>query len=324
MKSKKNKNEKVKSVEENDTIEFLNENTSANKKASKKDKRKEKKEKKKATKKEKKEEKKAIKKEKKSKHQKDRAAIVIIIVSTIFILLGILLALIGGGVITISFEKKPVLYLLSEKVQIGDYVDYDAGVWEEDVAIPNRSKAYTFGGYSLGVSRTLGVTCGYNDIENPGWRVFAVTDGAVTLIQSGISMCYYHGYGSGTNDKSVNILSGNAENINFDYFLDSKFGDSVKILSKEDIDFYYKDDTSWKQIDDELINVGNPYWLATKNGSYYMWYVTEGGTVATDHVGAYGVRVLVTLKKDAKTYGQNDDGVWTLDEEIVKDSKKGK
>ncbi len=255
-------------------------------------------------------------KETKKKKKKDKTAIVIIIISTIFIILGIILALIGGGVINITFTRKPVLYLLSEKVKVGDYVNYDAGVWEETVAVPNRSKAYTFGGYTEKTSRNNSVTCDYNNVKSSGWRVFSIDDGQVTLIQNGISMCYYHGYGSATNEKSLKILTGADENINFDYYLDNKFGESVKILSKEDLDKYYNDDTSYKKIDDTIVNVGNPYWLATKNGSYYLWYVSESGMVAVDHVGEYGVRILVTLKKDVKTDGQNEKNIWQLTEEI--------
>ena len=76
---------------------------------------------------------------------------------------------------------------------------------------------------------------------------------------------------------------------------------------------------SVKKITNDLIRVGAPYWLASKSGSYYMWYVTEGGTVATDHVGMYGVRMIVTLKQDVKTEGQNDKKEWILNEDVKKD-----
>lgn len=264
---------------------------------------------------------KSTKEVKKVKRRKlNKLNVFVVILSMLFVIAGVFGILIGTGVITFSLkEKGPILYPLSEKVNIGDYVDYNAGSWEEDKDIPNRASAFTLGGYQKAVSRNDGVTCNYNDISNKGWRVFSVEEDKVTLIQSGISMCYYHGYGSSTNDKSVNILSGNDENIKFDFFLDNKFSEDVRILSKEDIDKFIDKDSSYNRIEDDLIAVGNPYWLATKNGSYYMWYVTEGGTVASDHVGSYGVRVLVTLKKNVKTVGQNDKKVWQLTEEIKKD-----
>ena len=243
----------------------------------------------------------------------------VIILSIIFALIGIFFALLGTKVISFdNGNRGPVLYLLSEKVKVGDYVAYDSGVWEEDKAIPNRSTPFTLGGYTKDSNRSDGVSCDY-DTENKGWRVFSIDDGVVTLIQSGLSLCYYHGYGANTNDRSVSILSGKDENINFDYFIDEKFADSVKALSKEDIDSFSGEDSSYARITDNLINIGSPYWLASKNGTYYMWYVTEGGTVATDHVGMYGVRMVVTLKKDVKTEGQNNEKEWILNEDVKKD-----
>lgn len=268
-----------------------------------------------------KEEKKLTKKKAKTKKGKlKKGTLLIVLISVLFVGVGIFAILLGTGIISILPKDNGLkLYVLGEKVKIGDYVEYDAGVWEEDKEIPTRSSAFSFGGYKKDASKNDGVTCNYNEIENKGWRVFSVEDNVVTLIQSGISMCYYHGYGNATNDKSVNILSGNAENINFDSFVDEKFGDSARILSKEDIDKFYEEDASYKRINNKLIKVGNPYWLATKNGSYNLWYVTEGGTVAVNHVGNYGVRVLVTLKDNVMTTGKNKDKIWVLTEEVKKD-----
>lgn len=255
---------------------------------------------------------------KKKKRKINKLNVFLVITSTIFVCIAIFVSLVGTGVI--SFEKNtgPILYKLSEKVKVGDYVNYDAGKWDNDVIVPDRNNPFTFGGYSLDGSRNNGVTCNYNDTANDGWRVFSIEEENVTLIHAGISMCYYHGYGSDTNERSVSILNGLDESIKYDYFLDEKFGESVRILSREDIDKFYGEDASFKRIDDDLIKVGNPYWLATKNGSYYLWYVTEGGTIAVNHVGSYGVRVLVTLKEGTMTSGQTKDKIWKL----IKETKK--
>lgn len=243
-------------------------------------------------------------------------SVIIIIISFVFILLGIFVGLIGTGVINLNKDKGPIYYSLEEKLKVGHYVVYDAGLWEEDKEIPGRKSQFTFGGYTKDFSRNDGITCGYLSEEDSnkrsGWRVFSIEDGIVTLIHDGISMCYYHGYGNNTNDKSVNILSGNDENINFDNYLDNKYASSVRILSKEDIDKYYGEDSSYKKIDNEIISVGIPYWLASKKGTNFMWYVTEGGTIAADQVGMYGVRVLITLGSDVKTTGLTKDNEWIL------------
>lgn len=315
---------KKKKEEYNKEIELLEENTKKEKKVKEKKRYKEKKEKQKKKPKEKKvKDKNDVESEKtvkvKKKRKLNKLNILIFFSSFIAICVAVFVTLIGVGIIPIEKETGPIYYLLSEKVKVGDYVDYNAGAWEEDKEVPSRASAFTFGGYKKDTSRNDGVTCNYNEKENKGWRVFSVEDGVVTLIQSGISMCYYHGNGNVTNDRSVTILTNKDENNSFDYFLDDKFSDNVRALSKEDVDNFYGEDSSYKRIRDDLIKVDNPYWLATKNGSYYMWYVTEGGTVAADHVGSYGIRVLVTLKEDTKTLGKNKNDEWRLNEEVKKD-----
>lgn len=288
------------------------------KKEAKKEKKEDKK-KKKQSKKIEKQEKVKNKKQSKKKGKISALNILIIILSSIFIIAGVIAVLYGVGVL--NFELKdpgPNYYVLSEKVEVGDYVLYDAGVWDTDVEVPNRNAIYTFGGYKKDASRNNGVTCNYNDETKDGWRVFSVNEGKVTLIHAGISMCYYHGYGSNTNDTSVGILNNLNEEKKFDYFLDDKYSESVRMLSKEDIDKFISGDSSYSRLRNDLINVGNPYWLASKNGTHYMWYVTEGGSVASDHVGVYGVRVLITLKENVTTTGIDKHGNWILAEDVNK------
>lgn len=256
---------------------------------------------------------------KKSKNNKQKKAkngkltVFIIIVSILFVIGGILGILLGTGMLSLPLkEKGPILYPLSEKVKVGDYVSYDAGNWDSDAELPNRNTPFTFGGYQKGVSRNNGVTCNDKDIDAKGWRVFRIDEEEVTLIQTGISMCYYHGYGSATNDKSVSILKNEDETVKYDFFLNEKYAQKVQILSKEDIDAFIGEDTSFKRLDNDLLKIGTPYWLATKYETYYMWYATEGATIAVDHVGNYGVRLLVTLKKEVMTEGQDDKNVWKL------------
>lgn len=253
------------------------------------------------------------KKQKSKKVRKNKLNALIIIIAILFVIGGVLGILFGTGVLSFPLAKKgPTLYLLSEKVSVGDYVLYDAGNWESDKENPTRDVPFTFGGYQKDVSRNDGVACNDSDPENKGWRVFSVNEGSITLIQAGISMCYYHGYGNATNDKSVSILRNEDETVKHDEFLNPKYAEKVQILSKEDIDKFIGEDTSFKRLDNNLLKVGAPYWLASKYGSYYMWYATEGATIAVDHVGSYGVRVLVTLKKNVKTEGQNNENAWKL------------
>jgi len=256
----------------------------------------------------------------KKKRKLKKSNIIVMLICLCFITAGIIGILYGIGALTFNLKDPgPNYYSLSEKVSVGDYIDYDADFWEEEKNVPTRDETFTFGGYKVSTSRNNSVSCNYEFIDNKGWRVFSIEDSVVTLIHAGIPMCYYHGYGAGTNDTSINVLLGTDQNMVLQQFLDNKFGESVRILSKEDVDKFIGNDTSYTKIDNNIIKVGIPYWLATKSGSYNLWYVTEGGTIATDRVGSYGVRVLVTLKKNVQTTGINKQGAWTL----VNDVKKG-
>ena len=159
-----------------------------------------------------KKERKESKKKNIKKRKLNKLNIFIVIVSILFLGIGIFVILCGTGIITVSFkEKGPILYDLSEKVSIGDYVDYDAGMWEETKEIPTRTNSFTFGGYQKEMSRNEGVTCGYNGVENEGWRVFDIDEDTLIHIlkvaknltilleeklnYDGISLCQNNGLG---------------------------------------------------------------------------------------------------------------------------------
>lgn len=79
---------------------------------------------------------------------------------------------------------------LANVVQVGDFVNYDAGVWDKTVAKP--TSGFSFGGYTAGTSRNNSVNCdGERNLYN-GWRVLEVNEDVVKLIHAGSSECYYH------------------------------------------------------------------------------------------------------------------------------------
>ena len=122
---------------------------------------------------------------------------------------------------------------LSGKLKVGDYIDYDAGKWEEgDLAkITASITAYggtinntvsdgetgnqalptvqgEFGGFEIGDSRNSNSTP-FSSIYTPrteGWRIWDIDEstGEVTIIHAGHSETYYHVNGNGAT--SINIL----------------------------------------------------------------------------------------------------------------------
>jgi len=197
--------------------------------------------------------------------------------------------------------------LLIEKAKIGDYVDYDAGTWDQDRIIPTRNEAFTLGGYNNGASRNKGITC--NDKETlDGWRIIDIGDEQITLISAGVVECYYLGYSSSGVSNSLEVLKQGQYN---DY-VSEEYAVSMSYLTKDMVDKYMKEDVSYKTISDDLIKIGEEYFLASGVTPYSLWYVSENGYVANYHVGLKGVRVVVALKEEIRTTGKNKKGAWTL------------
>lgn len=232
---------------------------------------------------------------------------------SIFIFIIACLAIVGVATIIYSvflgekiIEKVPNS-LLIEKAQVGDYVDYDAGVWDQDKLIPTSGESFTLGGYTNGSSRNKGVTC--NDKEKlDGWRIIDIGDEQITLISAGIVECYYLGYSSEGVSKSLEVLKRDQYN---DY-VSEEYAVSMSYLTKDMVDKYIGEDSSYKTISDDLIEIGEEYFLASGATPYSLWYITENGYVANYHVGLKGVRVVITLKEEIRTTGKNKKGAWTL------------
>ena len=142
---------------------------------------------------------------------------------------------------TISIDNAISLeeLLANKEDYIGDFVNYDAGVWtkEEISSIKTGSKGsevtannsttipstvFQFGGFTAGSSRNGNATPydnTYNYIKDKetgeavtGWRIFDITEEGITLISAGCPEDYYHPDGTnGTNYGyySEYILTGN-------------------------------------------------------------------------------------------------------------------
>lgn len=176
-------------------------------------------------------------------------------------------------------DSKSLKELLANKEDyIGDFVNYDAGVWtEEEInsiktgvkgsevtannSTTNPSKAFQFGGFTAGSSRNGNATpCDYtyNYIKDKetgeavtGWRIFDITEEGITLISAGCPEDYYHDYGGNYGYYSEYILTGNinsnATSLNipnsytkrdWSVYVNNK-ANSATVLTKNTLDNWY-------------------------------------------------------------------------------------
>lgn len=142
--------------------------------------------------------------------------------------------------------------LLANVVKVGDFVNYDAGVWDKTVAKP--TSGFSFGGYNAGTSRNNSVNCADETNLYNGWRVLEVNGDTVKLIHAGSSECYYHPSGTDyaciskyilTNDNtSISGYCSNAsvyeayEPRDWNEYLNSKYATSVTSVSWREHNVY--------------------------------------------------------------------------------------
>lgn len=165
--------------------------------------------------------------------------------------------------------------LANKEDYIGDFVNYDAGVWTEEeinsiktgvkgseVTANNSttkpSTAFQFGGFTAGSSRNGNATP-FNDTYNyikdketgeavTGWRIFDITEEGITLISAGCPEDYYHasdGYYSeyvltgniNSNATSLNIPDSYTKR-DWSVYVNNK-ANSATVLTKNTLDNWY-------------------------------------------------------------------------------------
>lgn len=224
--------------------------------------------------------------------------------------------------------------LLIMKAKIGDYVNYNAGVWETDLAMP--TEIGVVGGVTAGTSRNTSVTCSDTTSILSGWRILSKRDGKITLISAGNPLCYYHGgmdnaytseqYLKGNLNWATKYVSSDASSemsgLSFDDF-QNEFSSSVSVLGKMDL-LNYCEDTGNCEVkadlegtvsnvsDSDLFRIDAPYYLASSKDMATLWSVAANGdiTTATDQV--QGIRILVTLNNHVKSLSKDENGAWIL------------
>ncbi len=219
----------------------------------------------------------------------------------------------GVGTVTITAKttnehsatvKINVNAYLSDVVNIGDYVAYDANNWT--VSADKPSIHGNFGGYTLGNSKNMSVACKEDLAPSlKGWRVLKkdTSTKTVTLIHAGQPECYYY-QGDSTNETlSIEALNNRAKE-----YVVSTYATSGRAIKSEDIDSIASPS--------DLKNIGSEYYSAdiTAGRTYYMAYNGSSSGVGT---GLRGYRPLIELKANIITTGKGQDKVgnqnaWTL------------
>ena len=182
-----------------------------------------------------------------------------------------------------------------DAMHIGDYVEYDAGIWEAD--IPQNSSSSWFGSRVEGQSRNGNVSLldtpqGYYPMESQGnytgWRIWDINDdGTITLISAGCPE-YFTFYGSEftfygydvefmlTGSTSGNRVLNLPERDWSMYVNSNEYAIQARTITKNDVDYWYNkyiDNTVTDCENIEMISTGNKllstlvnktgYWIAT-------------------------------------------------------------
>lgn len=220
--------------------------------------------------------------------------------------------------------KKVEVKSLHEVVEVGDFVNYDAGIWNSTTSYSSVNNS--FEGHESGVSRNNNSSCASGPQYN-GWRVLSVSDSTVKLIHAGIPECFYTVSNSSYPNSQYNyeqIMTGQTTGTvnstidstpkDWSIYVNSDYATKAKLLDIEEVNMWYKQANNttnslgtYVSVFDDLINVGSDYFLADIYGGapYYLMYYgsTEGTKLVYYGSGKKGIRPVVTLKENIKTSG---------------------
>ncbi|MBD8922579.1 hypothetical protein EGR52_04040 [bacterium] len=172
-------------------------------------------------------------------------------------------------------------YLLYDKCNVGDFIKYDAGIWEESSSIVN-GEGYSFE-YDSGENRNKSVV---NTNITGGWRVLKKEEGKVYLISAGIpvKMRWYGNRKSPQNCfKAMNEVSAKFAN---------NYANTGRSVLKNEIN------------NSDILVVGYEYWVVDK-AKTDCWIDTITASGGTDYWGTTaniaGLRPVIELNEKVKT-----------------------
>ncbi len=191
----------------------------------------------------------------------------------------------------VSDYKKLTIYL-ADNVQVGDYVEYDAGEWSNSA--DKTVNEEQFGGYTQGQSKNKSVKCDSGSTSLQGWRVFKIDTSSktVTIVHAGQPECYHNGNSATT---SITKLNDRASS----QYINGKYATSARSLKLEDVEDLKKSN---------LLLTGAYYWLATSGSQdLYLASVYADGETHTNGTATFGFRPVVVLKPNILTTGKVKD-----------------
>ena len=172
-------------------------------------------------------------------------------------------------------------------IEMGDYVNYDAGIWNKSVdtnkitssggsvswSKEKSLKQGYFSGFEDGNSRNKNVVdLGNNDLENyyDGWKIWDINEntGRITLISAGSPEIYYHQKAKTTESK--NILLNRDYSMYQNEFSTAK--NAVNVLTAQQAENWYIKNIENKEIIKEKKGVTS-YIAITNNAGYNPTFV---------------------------------------------------
>jgi len=182
---------------------------------------------------------------------------------------------------------------LVDVVNVGDFVNYNAGTWTSTAGIPTSNGS--FGGYASGTNKSTGVACyGTSKGSYNGWRVLSKSgsgaSGTVTLVHAGTPECYYHGETS--TSTAISKLNSRASS----QYVNTTYATSAHSFNCSDFQTATGTScTAGRKPTGDL--PGTSYWLTTQEEDVWLYYI-EGlkGAVDSNCDADYGLRPVVVLK----------------------------
>lgn len=189
--------------------------------------------------------------------------------------------------------------LLFNKVQVGDYVNYDAGTWTETRTEKNEDGYYW--GMTSGTSKQTGVRCYASDSSaRSGWMVLAKANNKVYLIHAGTPECVYHGRVSTA--KVINTMMSEASK-----YVNTKYANGYTILACSTPGF----DCNKTSYTASVFVTGTEYFIVQNGTEYGLGAISKNGTKEFIVLRSAGIRPIIQLRDDVKTSGLVN-GVWQL------------
>lgn len=183
--------------------------------------------------------------------------------------------------------------LLASQVQVGDFVNYDAGEWAETV-VATTNYSGTFGGYTKGESKNKGIYGGSQ--YTGGWQVLKVQDNVVEIIHANCPARYFR-QNSYSQSTSVTHLNEFCKN----HFLNNQFASDARSTE------YTKDYSILSN--SSMLNGLTYFWFATPGGNnLWAWCEVRATDTAGSNYSPWFVRPVVVLRPEVKTNGKADNG----------------